>query len=504
MSHQHKDNSLKVKLLSGKLLAKNSFLTIGSIVIPLLIGVVTLPIIIDRLGEELFGLLIIIWSIIGYSALLDLGLGKALIKYIAECIGKDDTHSIRNYFWTAFLLSFTIGTLLGTLLYLTADLLVNYAFNLDESIVQETKISILYVAFIVPFIFTNTIFNSFFKAYQKFALVSVIQITNSSLNYILPVIVYVRFNSFNIVVLSLLVLKVFIWIIYLVFTITENRHLFNFKGIDIKVSLKKLLGFGLWISLSNFISPLINYIDRFLIASIITLSAVAIYSTPLEIILKISMIASGISAVFYSAISNSVTHNKAKTEQIINTGLKFVLFLIFPVLILIIAYAYEGIELWIGQSFAIEGAKVTQIVGIGVLFQSMAFIPISYLQSIGKPSIIAKIHLTEIFIYSLILYLLVIQYGVIGAAIAHALRLIGDYSIISFFAIKSSKEYNFDFSRYILYLSLIGLALIPFPFLESFVHRLILWSVLMLGYLAMSIYELRSGSLGRGVRSIFN
>ena len=72
-------------LTSGPRLAKNvawNFLGHG---LPLLVGLATIPLLIDGLGVERFGILVLAWMIIGYFSLL--GLPRALTKLVAENLG---------------------------------------------------------------------------------------------------------------------------------------------------------------------------------------------------------------------------------------------------------------------------------------------------------------------------------------------------------------------------------------------------------------------------------
>jgi hypothetical protein len=73
--------------IDGALLARNTLLNLAGQVIPLLIGLATIPYIVRGLGTERFGVLAIAWVVLGYFSLFDLGLGRAKTKFVAECLG---------------------------------------------------------------------------------------------------------------------------------------------------------------------------------------------------------------------------------------------------------------------------------------------------------------------------------------------------------------------------------------------------------------------------------
>ena len=52
--------------------------------LPLAAAALAMPVIVNRMGVERFGLLSLAWVLIGYFSLFDLGLGRALTKLIAE------------------------------------------------------------------------------------------------------------------------------------------------------------------------------------------------------------------------------------------------------------------------------------------------------------------------------------------------------------------------------------------------------------------------------------
>ncbi len=70
------------KLTHG-LLAGNGMLNLVGQVLPLAIGLVVIPILVRDLGVERFGVLALIWLIVGYFSLFDFGLGKAITLVVA-------------------------------------------------------------------------------------------------------------------------------------------------------------------------------------------------------------------------------------------------------------------------------------------------------------------------------------------------------------------------------------------------------------------------------------
>ncbi|MCC2946192.1 polysaccharide biosynthesis C-terminal domain-containing protein, partial [Citrobacter freundii] len=59
---------------------------------------------------------------------------------------------------------------------------------------------------------------------------------------------------------------------------------------------------------------------------------------------------------------------------------------------------------------------------VGYFFNSLAQIPFTSIQALGKAKITAIIHVFEVLPYLLLLYFCVVNYGIIGAAVAWTIR----------------------------------------------------------------------------------
>ena len=75
------------QLTGGRLLARNTVLNLIGQAGPLAIAIFTMPILIRGLGIDRFGVLTLVWLVIGYFSLFDLGIGRALTKFVAEKLG---------------------------------------------------------------------------------------------------------------------------------------------------------------------------------------------------------------------------------------------------------------------------------------------------------------------------------------------------------------------------------------------------------------------------------
>ena len=104
-----------------------------------------------------------------------------------------------------------------------------------------------------------------------------------------------------------------------------------------------------------------------------------------------------------------------------------------PVVFVIIALAFPFFDIWLGTEFANNSSLILQILALGFLINSIASVPSSALQAIGRPDITAKLHMIELPIYLGILWWLVQAQGIIGAALAWIIRIIIDSTLLFWF-----------------------------------------------------------------------
>ena len=184
-------------------------------------------------------------------------------------------------------------------------------------------------------------------------------------------------------------------------------------------------------TLSNIVGPVMVYMDRFLIGAIISMAAVAYYTTPYEVVTKLWMIPIALVGVLFPAFSSTFANDKAATKNLFDRGTKYIFIAMFPIMLVIMTFAYEGLELWLGTEFAENGFTILQWLTVGVFVNSLARVPFALIQGAGRPDIIAIAHLLELPLYLVLLWWLLKVYGIEGAAAAWTIRIIIDTVIFN-------------------------------------------------------------------------
>jgi len=391
----------------------------------MVVALFAVPILINTLGTDRFGVLTLSWMLIGYFSLFDFGLGRALTKLVAEKLGDGNSAEIPGLFWTSMLLMGLLGVAGAILLSSLASWLVKDVLNIPLPLQLETLQSLYVLAASIPVVIITTGLKGVLEAYQCFGLVNIVRVPMGIFMYLGPLLVLPVSHSIFPVVTILAVARLITLLvhIYLCFKVVpELRLQMRVK----RESLKPLLSFGGWMTVTNIIGPVMVYLDRFLIGALVSITAVAYYCTPYEMITKLWFIPGALVGVLFPAFSMSFSNDRTRMIFLFWRSVKYMFMMLFPFILVIVTFAPEGLELWLGSEFAKNSTLVLQLLALGVFINCLAQVPYTLIQSVGRPDYTAKLHLIELPFYIAGTWYLVKLIGINGAAIMWLLRVAVD------------------------------------------------------------------------------
>ena len=154
-----------------------------------IVGILAIPILINGLGNERFGILTLAWAVTGYFSIFDLGIGRAMTKIIAERLGRGELKDIPSVVWTGILFMLIIGLIGTILLYAVSPYLVEDALTIPIKLQGETIKAFFLLAFTIPIVITATSLRGILEAYQRFDLMNFVRIPLGVLTFVSPLIV---------------------------------------------------------------------------------------------------------------------------------------------------------------------------------------------------------------------------------------------------------------------------------------------------------------------------
>jgi O-antigen/teichoic acid export membrane protein len=174
------------------------------------------------------------------------------------------------------------------------------------------------------------------------------------------------------------------------------------------------------------------YLDRFLVASFVSLEAVTFYTVPYEALTRLRIIPTSLITTLYPAMSErSGELVRGRLQALHNGSLRYLLLLLVPGISFLVVFGPDVFSIWMGSTFAAKAAPVLQILGLGFLLNSLAYVSYTAIQAMGKPDLVGKYHVLVLPFYLGLSLTLIYHWGMVGAALAATLRF-GSDSLLLF------------------------------------------------------------------------
>lgn len=401
-------------------IAKNSFFNIAGYIIPGLLSIPILGYMARELGIEEFGLFTIILSIVGYASIFDIGITRSVIREIA--IYRNDKDEVLRILSTSTIVILVLGIIAG-LLIISFNANITALLKVSESLEDEFSLCLIIMSLSIPFFLVTQVWCSLLEGKEEFLRLNIYKSISSTMLIVFPAVGLFFGDNLLYVVIGLLISRIFS--AFLIFRFSKG---FKFSLKFNKQVFYRLIKFGGWIAVSNIISPIMSYFDRFILANRMGSDLVGFYTGPSEAIARIGIFPSAIARTVFPMMSR----NELDSSKIKRISYIMIVASIVPFGIFFAFFSEEILRLWLGDDFAINSSLIFQVLILGLVFNSIAQIPFTSIQASGYSRITAILHLFEFIPYLILLWYLINDYGLLGAAWAWTIRMSVDMILLIF------------------------------------------------------------------------
>lgn len=245
---------------------------------------IAMPIMINYLGVEQFGIWATMLTLINWVMLFDLGIGNSLKNKVSESLAEDNYIKARNYISTAYFLVGIISIgLLSIFLILNFWLPWQSIFNTDLISEEKLKRTVLTLSFFIFFNFWISLVNQIYHGLQKTSVVVLGQFVSNALALLFVFFLYM-FTASSIIlmvwayglslVITNLILSVFLFR-------THIELIPTYKHFE-KKEIRPLLSLGVKFFIIQLAGLIIFLTDKIVIIQLLGPESV----TPYEVIFK--------------------------------------------------------------------------------------------------------------------------------------------------------------------------------------------------------------------------
>jgi len=391
--------------------------------IPALAAVIAIPILVHRLGAERFGVLTLSWMMAGYFGLFDLGLGRALTQAMAQELSAGCGARAATLFWTAFAIMLVFSAVAAVTLTMLAPWLSRSALKIPSALQGETLMGFYLIAIGLPMLISASALRGALIAGDRFDLLNLIRTPVGIMSFAAPVLMLPFTHNLAWLIGALILNRAASWALYFGAVLHALPDLRSHLNIDLG-RMAPLLGFGAWVTVSSVVTPIVVYLDRFLIGAMLSIAALTAYSLPMEIISKTVIFPAAVSGVMFPAFARSFPAASQGPTALFARSVQLVALILCPLCAAVVTFAPQIMALWIDGRFALQSSVVLQILAVGTFIAGLAWIPLALLHGAHRPDLPAKLHLVDFPVYALLLWISIRKFGLTGAAFTWSGRML--------------------------------------------------------------------------------
>jgi len=388
--------------------------------ISIVVGLAFVPLILNYLDAERYGIWLTLSSIIAWFSFFDIGLGNGLRNRFAEAVAANNHNLARTY------VSTTYGFLGVVFFVLIVVFLILNPFLNWQKILNTTAIETSELAVVALIVFVFFILRFFFKIIGTILMADQRPAVNNAFgplgNIIALIIIFILTKTTEgslknlAAVLSAVPVFVLIFATFFFFLKDYRRYSPSYRYIDISKS-KDLLGLGFKFFFIQIASIIFFSTTNFLIAQFSDQQSVAAYNVAYKYLFIVNMIYAIILTPFWSAVTDAYSKKdytwlKSSLKKlnilsgIMTIGLVIALF--------ISPYIYK---LWIGDKLTIP-FSLSLVITL-YLIQQIVIAPFStFLNGFGKLKLSMYILPFKILLFLILAYFMGRNYGAIGVVLA--------------------------------------------------------------------------------------
>ena len=384
-----------------------------------IVGLAYTPYLLRCLGQNEYGLYSLVSSVIAYLTILDFGFGNAIIRYTSKLKSEGKAREQWELFGMFIIIYSIIGLIAmlgGFGLYFNVEILFDRTMSLDE--ISQARIMMLLLTLNLGATFPLSIFGAIISAYENFVFQRLISICRILLcTGVMVGLLAIGYKAIALVVVNTIfnLLTLLINAIYCKYKLKIKIRFAHFDW----AFLKEISVYSFWIFLNAIMDKVYWGSGQFVLGALSGTVAVAIFSVAIMLQQMYMQFSTSIAGVLLPKLTSMVSNNRSTTEIsgiFIRTARLQCIVMTF-VLSGFIVFGQSFINLWAGKDYH-ESFIITLIFFIALFIPLIQNTGIVILQARNQMKFRSLLYLAISIVSLAAQILLAKKMGAIGCAIA--------------------------------------------------------------------------------------
>jgi O-antigen/teichoic acid export membrane protein len=385
-----------------------------------IVGFLLSPFILHRLGDDAFGVWILVFSLTGYYGLFDFGIRSSIVRYVAQFKATGEKENLNRFINTSL---FTYGGTGLLLLMVTVggSFYVNSLFRIPAALHWSAKVLFLVVGTAVALSCPLSVFAGVLEGLQKFNWLSLTQAGYNLVRAVLVVVALRRGGGLLTIALISMILNLSTYGVYFAVVQRDLAVRYGLRYVD-RESFRKMLSYGSVTFVAIIASQLRLYSDATVIGIFIGSAAITYFSIGSKLVMYSSNVTDGVAQIFTPMSSQfNATGDMERLRWILVTGNRACALIAFPLSATLLILGKSLIEVWVGAKYVPIAYTVLVLLSVSdtTLMAQAASSRILY--GMARHRKLAFVWLAEGVVNLILSIVLLRYYGVIGVAIGTAI-----------------------------------------------------------------------------------
>jgi O-antigen/teichoic acid export membrane protein len=403
-----------------RLLRRNVILIYGVYAVTLASGLVVTPIIVGALGTEQFGIWALIGSILGFIALLDLGIGPSVLRFAAEQRGrgvKDETSELTSTALAIYLVLALVTLLLAVVL----AWLLPQAVEISDQYVRAAQIAVVISVSTFVLRFPVGLFSYLLAGQQRYDILNIGNLLGAVVYFGLAVAVLyvadgglVALALITVVVAAVRLLPPLFWLK------SELPELRLRRSLVTRRQARELLSFSSRNMLIQVASKVVVSTDVIVVGIIFGSVAAGVYGIPAKLFALAFGVGIASTTLLFPVLSElEGADDRERQERYLLAGVRLGVAVVVAIGLPLVFLPDRFLEAWLPSDFDVStAAPILAILMVSLLFAQPGHLLAQFLVARGRHGRLAVARLATVAVNLLLSIGLALWVDLWGVALA--------------------------------------------------------------------------------------
>lgn len=331
----------------------NTVFNITNVVVSAAVNFYLIRYLVGGLGQERFGIWMLVASIFSYRGLLTMGLNSSVNRYMPFFLARGEPDEVRRLFGTA-LLFLTILAVVLALASVIVGFQVDTFFLMDSDLVRPATILILVVGFCHAFSMPLELSSAVLSGLQRYGLLSLAMVSSQLLRVVFVILLLA--HGYGLITVGLIfglteIGRVFVQMILVRKTFPADTSIFSFGRASFTF-LKELLAYGTNALMYTMGVVIFFKASDIVIAVFLGPSDVAKFAVATAGVMLVVQLLQAFTRAIFPAVSDlDGRDDQQKIREISLLSQKYSLLLLIPAGCFLLVMGAQFLDVWVGEKF---------------------------------------------------------------------------------------------------------------------------------------------------------